>query len=252
MSGIIRAPRPEKNYTEVANAVLRDARLTYRARGILVRLLSNADGYRMTAIDLAAEGPDGRCAVLSALRELRRTGYIVNKRAQDERGRWSTETYVYDTPHPTTEVQFPNPGKSAATEVQSPNLSLPNAGPPNPKKQNTHKNNHHPHTPSTAEAAVDVPDIDDMINAAVWATRKIRPIRSEQAFRAKVRARILAAGPTHEDLATLIAWRTARTPHTPPPVITDPPPDTVAMAAGRAMLPPALRAYAQAALGKTR
>ena len=61
MSGIIRAPRPERGWTELANTTLRDRRLSYRARGVLARLLSNAEGFSMTALDLADESPaEGR------------------------------------------------------------------------------------------------------------------------------------------------------------------------------------------------
>ena len=131
MTGIIRAPRPPRGWTEIPNAAIRDRRLSYRARGILCRLLSNEDGYRMTAVDLARESLDGRTAVLSGLKELRECGYIVSRRLQDERGRWRTETYVFDQPQPTgvlfTEVGKPNPGV--------PNPGVPNPGGPDPIKK---------------------------------------------------------------------------------------------------------------------
>ncbi len=52
----------------------------------------------MTAADLACEGWG---AILTALRELRDAGYIRTIKQQDGHGRWSTETFVYDTPQPT-------------------------------------------------------------------------------------------------------------------------------------------------------
>ena len=109
MTGIIRAPRPERHYTQIRNDVARDDRLSYRGRGVLVRLLSNADGFQMTAADLAREGREGRGAILTALRELREAGYIRTTKVQDEHGRWSTRTFVYDTPQPTG-VQKPDSG----------------------------------------------------------------------------------------------------------------------------------------------
>lgn len=140
MSGIIRAPRPERGWTEIQNVVLRDKKLTFRARGVLVRLLSNADNYRMTAQDLADESPgEGRQAVLAALKNLREAGYIVQKRHQDERGRWRTETFVYDSPQ--------------HTGVLLPDSGLPDADPPDAdspdrirntskkKQENEHKKN---------------------------------------------------------------------------------------------------------------
>ena len=113
MTGIIRAPRPERHYTPIRNAVARDDRLSYRGRGVLVRLLSNADGFQMTAADLAREG---RGAILTALRELREAGYLRTTKVQDEHGRWSTQTFVYDTPQP--------------TGVQKPDSGFPDAGSP--------------------------------------------------------------------------------------------------------------------------
>ena len=123
MTGIIRAPRPECHYTQIRNEVARDDRLSYRGRGVLVRLLSNADGFQMTAADLAREGREGRSAILTALRELREAGYIRTAKKQDGHGRWSTQTFVYDTPQPTG-VQKPDSG---FPDVGSPDVGFPDA-----------------------------------------------------------------------------------------------------------------------------
>lgn len=119
MTGIVRAPRPTRGYTEIANSTARDERLSYRARGILLRLLSNQDGYRMTSEDLAHAGREGRGAVLAALRELKVAGYLVISKRQDGRGRWSTRTIVYDTPQVS---------KAVSTEVGFSDSGSPDAG----------------------------------------------------------------------------------------------------------------------------
>ena len=115
MSKIIRAARPAKNWTEISNFVLRDKRLSYRARGILARLLSNADGFAMNADDLAHESPcEGRDAVRTALAELQNCGYLQRVKSQDEKGRWRTDLYIYDTPQTDDGkpvVGSPTPGK---------------------------------------------------------------------------------------------------------------------------------------------
>lgn len=103
----------------------RDSRLSFRARAIAIRLLSNAPGFRMTATDLARESPsEGRYAVLSAMKELRKFGYARVIRHQDERGRWNTITRVFHMPQPECN------DCTSDTEVQSPNSGIPNPGEP--------------------------------------------------------------------------------------------------------------------------
>lgn len=120
--GIIRAPRaPGSGFDIVPHARSRDTRLSFRARAILERLLSNADGFSMTSIDVARESPsEGRGAILLALRELRQVGYLVTERSQGSDGRWRTKNVIYDTPQ----------GEAESAEVALPDLGLPDSGPP--------------------------------------------------------------------------------------------------------------------------
>lgn len=101
----------------------RDGRLSFRARGIAMRLLSNAPGFRMSATDLARESPqEGRYAVLSAMRELRELGYAKLERTQDARGRWRSITRIFGEPQPKYSDCTP------VAEVQSPNSGGPGFG----------------------------------------------------------------------------------------------------------------------------
>ena len=151
MSKIIRAPRPAKNWTEISNDVLRDKSLSYRARGILARLLSNADGFAMNADDLAEESPgEGRDAVRKSLSELQNSGYLQRVKSQDERGRWRTDLYIYDTPQ--TDDGFPGVGL--------PTTGLPTPGKPSVGKPVAIRNNKEkkhkekqPQQPARARAA---------------------------------------------------------------------------------------------------
>lgn len=95
----VRAPRLNQHVLITPVDTVRDARLSYRARGVLARLLSNADGYYMTAEDLAAQGREGRDAIRAALQELRDARYLVAHALTNARGQFSgTEIYVYDKP----------------------------------------------------------------------------------------------------------------------------------------------------------
>ena len=54
---IIRAPRPDSGFLIVANDVVRDSRLSYRARGTLLSILSRPDDWRTDAEQLVREAP---------------------------------------------------------------------------------------------------------------------------------------------------------------------------------------------------
>ncbi|MEU9833438.1 hypothetical protein AB0D67_18100 [Streptosporangium sp. NPDC048047] len=88
------------SYTRIPNSVLRDRRLSFTARGILVFLLSLPEGARQDAHTLADQHPGlGRRGVSKALNELVACGYYVRRTIRDPAtGRIRTETTVYDTP----------------------------------------------------------------------------------------------------------------------------------------------------------
>jgi hypothetical protein len=81
------------HYTTVFNHAVRDRRLTRRARGLLVELLSHRDGYGVSLAMLIKAGPEGKDALTVALRELERNGYLHRERERDPRGRLGEARY---------------------------------------------------------------------------------------------------------------------------------------------------------------
>lgn len=92
---------PEEGWVPIANAAVRDDRLSWRARGLLAHLLSYPDGWK-TNIDTlvaiaenAGGNAEGRDAMRAAMQELEDAGYVTRTRYRD-RGRWAVDTEVID------------------------------------------------------------------------------------------------------------------------------------------------------------
>ena len=104
---IIRSARPESHFSIIANEIVRNPKLSYKARGILIELLSRPDNWAVSAESLARAGVDGRDSILSGLNELRNLGYIVTSKRRKENGQFETFSTVYDTPQITPKAENP-------------------------------------------------------------------------------------------------------------------------------------------------
>lgn len=99
---------PETGWTGVDNSVARSRRISWRAKGLLLELLSYPETNDITIAKLAGFGAkarkegrvaEGREALQAAMRELEREGYVVHHRTRDKAsGHWSTTTYVSTDP----------------------------------------------------------------------------------------------------------------------------------------------------------
>ena len=120
---IVRSPRPTTNFTVLNNSIIRDQRLTWKARGLLVFLLSQPDNWRTTTAGLTVYGVDGRDSIRAGLKELEIAGYLTRRTWQDDLGHWRTETTVHDSP--TSSTTNPQPEPDYPTPVKpSPNKEL--------------------------------------------------------------------------------------------------------------------------------
>ena len=89
---------PHASFTVVRNTAARDRALTFRARGLLVWMLSHQSGRLITAAAMIDAGPDGRGEVRAALRELEQADYIRRTRYRGAKGLWHHEMTVTDMP----------------------------------------------------------------------------------------------------------------------------------------------------------
>ena len=125
-----------RGYTVMANFHLRDKNLSLKAVGLLSKMLSFNDGWKFSTRGLSAickEGPD---AILSALKELEKHGYLVRHRQRDDKGRMSSMVFeIYEEPQPdlphTDNPHMENP------DVDNPDMDKPHEG--NPAQINTNQ-----------------------------------------------------------------------------------------------------------------
>jgi hypothetical protein len=102
----IRRSKPVDNFTIIPNGTLRDDRLSYCARGILVELLSRPSGWETNADALSERARrhrgdtvgEGRRALRAAFKELEAAGYMLRRREKSEKGRIVTLLEVFDVP----------------------------------------------------------------------------------------------------------------------------------------------------------
>lgn len=101
----------DEHFTIIDNAVLRDRRLSFRARGLLAYLLSLPDDWRISVDRIATDetSDEGRDAMRTAMRQLVECGYVRRVRERVEGGKFRTVVYVNERP------DDPNPLSTSPT-----------------------------------------------------------------------------------------------------------------------------------------
>lgn len=84
---IHRGPLPTDSFTIISNTWLRDARLSWKAKGLLAYVASHAAGHALTTEQIIAEGSDGRDSIRAGLVELEQAGYLRRIILRDQQGR---------------------------------------------------------------------------------------------------------------------------------------------------------------------
>ena len=104
----IRRGKINSHFTILSNEVLRDSRLSYKARGLLAYMLSFSEDwifYKKKLIDDSKR--DGRDSVNTGLKELINYGYLIKEQKRNSDGRFDTNEWVLcetpQTDYPLTE-----------------------------------------------------------------------------------------------------------------------------------------------------
>lgn len=96
-----------KRFTVITDQALRDPEISFRATGVLAYLLSMPDGTKISGREMTAAKREGRDAILAALGELEKAGYLIRKRTQASSGTWFTTCVLREMP---PENPSPSPG----------------------------------------------------------------------------------------------------------------------------------------------
>ncbi|MDN3028634.1 hypothetical protein [Streptomyces sp. S.PB5] len=122
--GIRRGVMAGDQFTQIANDLFRDARMSFKAKGLFGLISTHREGWRMTVADLARRGREGVDAVTSELAELEGGGFLQRERARNPDGTLGSATYVItDLPalqNPSSQPESENPGLDNPTLADRP------------------------------------------------------------------------------------------------------------------------------------
>ncbi|MFF3207707.1 hypothetical protein [Streptomyces sp. NPDC002962] len=137
-AGIRRGVMAADRFTQIANDLFRDPRLSFKAQGIFGLISTHRDGWRMSVTDLARDSRDGEAAVKSGLRELEMHGFLLRERERRPDGTLGAASYfITDLPSLQNSRSQPMPGFPPVDNPTSANHPAKNTNRKNTNKQKT-------------------------------------------------------------------------------------------------------------------
>ncbi|MEB7782262.1 DnaD domain protein [Mammaliicoccus sciuri] len=98
------------NFVTVHKEFIHDDTISWKAKGILLYLLSRPDDWQVYETELVKHTSDGLSSLKSGIKELEEIGYIRRTRKRDDKGRLKEYEYsVFEHP---THMRLSNVGKS--------------------------------------------------------------------------------------------------------------------------------------------
>ncbi len=111
------------NYTTINNTIVKDNRLSWKAKGIWLYAFSRPDDWVFHINDLVNQSTDGRDAVRAGLKELEESGYLRKPQKREKTGMFGKVEWVFhETP---LKESLPETGFPAADNPAAENPPLP-------------------------------------------------------------------------------------------------------------------------------
>lgn len=129
-----RVKKESGNFVTIHKGFIHDNNLSWKAKGLLLYLLSRPDDWQIYETELIKHTSDGLSSLKSGIKELEKTGYIERKRKRDDKGRLKEYEYeVFEQPYHMrnsyvgkTNVGNSNVGKSHTTNINNTYKDLTN------------------------------------------------------------------------------------------------------------------------------
>jgi hypothetical protein len=114
----------KENYSTVNNTIIKDNRLSWKAKGIWLYAFSRPDDWIFYVADIIKQSTDGRDAVKAGLKELEEAGYLLKYQKKNKDGTWGEMEWIfYETPE---ELKKSLPQTENPLAVNRPLLSTDN------------------------------------------------------------------------------------------------------------------------------
>jgi len=126
---IIRVRKHKSDFVVIDKRPLNNAKLSWKAKGLLSYLLSKPPDWTIYLSDLKKRAKDGRDSTSAGLKELTKAGHLTKNKLRDEKGRFKGwEMIVYEIPLSARSTEKPS--------SENPNADNPNTGNPPLLKNN--------------------------------------------------------------------------------------------------------------------
>ena len=177
----------KENFTSIHNKLINDSRISLKAKGIMLYMLSKPENWKYNPKEIAKNSKDGLDSVYSGIKELIEAGYISRTRHSDG----TVDYFVFEDVEENDIVDF---SKKENPNRENPNRENPNRENPDVyKRKNTNKERIIVNTELKKETSKS--DIDDFINSQDKSEEYKELLFKFLKYRKKIRDTVKTSGP---------------------------------------------------------
>nr|DAY31747.1 MAG TPA: Dna polymerase B [Caudoviricetes sp.] len=177
----------KENFTSIHNKLINDSRISLKAKGIMLYMLSKPENWKYNPKEIAKNSKDGLDSVYSGIKELIEAGYISRTRHSDG----TVDYFVFEDVEENDIVDF---SKKENPNRENPNRENPNRENPDVyKRKNTNKERIIVNTELKKETSKS--DIDDFINSQDKSEEYKELLFEFLKYRKKIRDTVKTSGP---------------------------------------------------------